>query len=123
MARDNSDNGDIERLHYIDWLRVLVILTLIPFHAALTYLRYGTVYIKAPVSGVSALLFLAVTVPLGDFFMTLLFFVSGVASYFSLKNWGSKRFIEERLQKLMWPLLLGYLFLCPISAYLQFHAG
>lgn len=50
------------------WLRVLVILTLIPFHAALTYLRFGNVYIKASVTGLSALPFVIATVPLGDFF-------------------------------------------------------
>jgi hypothetical protein len=37
-----------ERLYYIDWLRVLVILTLIPFHAALTYSGLGDTYIANP---------------------------------------------------------------------------
>lgn len=108
-----------KRLYYIDWLRVLVILSLIPFHAALTYLRYGTVYIKAPVSGVSALPFLIVSVPLGDFFMTLLFFVSGVASFYSFKQKGSGMYARERAKKLMLPFLLGFIFLCPATAYLQ----
>ncbi|HWQ77920.1 MAG TPA: acyltransferase family protein [Anaerovoracaceae bacterium] len=110
---------DTKRLYYIDWLRVLVILSLIPFHASLTYLRYGTVYIKEPVSGLAALPFLIIEVPLGDFFMTLLFFVSGIASFYSFKSRGSGRYIGERLQKLMLPFLLGYLFLCPVTAYLQ----
>jgi hypothetical protein len=46
---------ETKRLHYIDWLRVLVVLALIPFHASLTYLRYGVVYIKEPVSGLASL--------------------------------------------------------------------
>ncbi len=37
----SSENVEHKRLYYIDWLRVLVILTIIPFHASLTYLRYG----------------------------------------------------------------------------------
>lgn len=110
---------ETKRLYYIDWLRVLVILSLIPFHAALTYLRYGTVYIKAPVSGVSALPFLTVVVPLGDFFMTLLFFISGTASFYSFKKRGGGMYIGERAKKLMLPFLLGFLFLCPATAYLQ----
>ena len=113
-----------KRLYYIDWLRVLVILSLIPFHAALSYLRFGVVYIKAPVIGPSAWPFLLVTVPLGDFFMTLLFFVSGVASFHSLALRGSGRYIGERLNKLMQPLLLGFLFLCPETGYLMaLHEG
>lgn len=110
---------DTKRLYYIDWLRVLVILSLIPFHASLTYMRYGTVYIKAPVSGVSALPFLIVSIPLGEFFMTLLFFVSGVASYYSFKKRGAGMYVGERAQKLMLPFLMGFLFLCPVTAYLQ----
>ena len=114
-----SENLETKRLYYIDWLRVLVILSLIPFHASLTYLRFGTVYIKAPVSGLAALPFLAVVVPLGDFFMTLLFFVSGIASFYSFKKRGMGDYVGERATKLMFPFLLGFLFLCPTTAYLQ----
>ncbi|KUG04873.1 hypothetical protein ASZ90_017753 [hydrocarbon metagenome] len=115
----SSENVEHKRLYYIDWLRVLVILTIIPFHASLTYLRYGVVPIKAPVSGLSALPFLIVEVPLGDFFMTLLFFVSGVSSWYSFNNRDAGRYIRERLQKLMQPFGLGFLFLCPVTAYIQ----
>jgi len=114
-----SENAEDKRLYYIDWLRVLVVLTLIPFHAALTYLRYGVVPIKASVSGLSALPFLIFEVPLGDFFMTLLFFVSGVASWYSFNNRNAGRYILERLYKLMRPFGLGFLLLCPITAYFQ----
>ena len=110
---------ETKRLYYIDWLRVLVILSLIPFHAALTYLRYGVVLIKAPVSGLSALPFLVFSVPLGDFFMTLLFFVSGIASFYSFQKRGAGMYVGERATKLMLPFLLGFLFLCPVTAYLQ----
>ncbi len=112
-------NMETERLYYLDWLRVLVILSLIPFHASLTYLRYGTVYIKEPAAGLAALPFLIVEVPLGDFFMTLLFFVSGMASFYSFKNRGSAGYTGERLNKLLRPFLLGFLFLCPWTGYLQ----
>ncbi len=112
-------NVEAKRLYYIDRLRVWTVLSVVPFHAALTYLRFGSAYIKAPVSGLSALPFLLFTVPLGDFFMTLLFFVSGVASFYSFKNRGSGRYIKERLEKLLRPLLLGLLSICPATAYLQ----
>jgi hypothetical protein len=111
---------ETKRLFYIDWLRVLVILSLIPFHAALTYTRYGVVPIKAPVSGLAALPFLAVSVPLGDFFMTLLFFISGMASFYSFKSRDSGNYIQERRNKLLFPFLLGwFLFLCPATGYVQ----
>jgi len=87
---------ETKRLHYIDWLRVMVILALIPFHASLTYLRYGVVYIKEPVSGLASLPFLIIEVPLGDFFMTLMFFVSGVASYYSFHKRGAASYPHPR---------------------------
>ncbi len=108
-----------KRLYYIDWLRVLVILSLIPYHAAFTYLKNGFVYIKDPVSNLSALPFLIITVPLYDFFMTLLFFVSGIASFYSFQKRDSRRYIGERLKKLMLPFLMGFLFLCPLTGYIQ----
>lgn len=113
------ENGNAERLYYIDWLRVLVVLALIPFHASLTYLRYGIVYIKEPVSGLASLPFLIIEVPLGDFFMTLMFFVSGVASYYSFRKRGVGSYIGERAWKLTVPLGLGYLLLCPVTAYIK----
>lgn len=110
---------ETKRNYYLDKLRVWVILSLIPFHAALTYLRFGDVYIKAPVSGIEALPFLIIVVPLGDFFMTLLFFVSGFASFYSFKNRGSSQFINERLKKLIRPLILGFVLICPVTAYMK----
>ena len=106
-----------KRFYYLDWLRALVILSLIPFHAALTYLRYGVVYIKAPITGISALPFLLFTVPLGDFFMSLLFFVAGAAANYSLRKRSGRSFMAERAHRLLLPLLLGSLSICPLTGY------
>jgi len=116
MASETVEN---KRLYYIDWLRTLMVLSLIPFHASLTYLRYGIVYIKEPVSGIASLPFLIIEVPLGDFFMTLMFFVSGVASYYSFNTRGAGLYIGERAKKLALPLGLGYLLLCPLTSYIK----
>lgn len=110
---------ETKRLYYMDWLRVLVVLSVTPFHAALTYLRFGSVYIKAPVLGSAALPFLLVIVPFADFFMGLLFFVAGMASYYSFKKRGVGPYIRERVTKLLLPFLLGLFFLCPPTAYLK----
>jgi uncharacterized membrane protein len=103
-----------KRLRYLDRLRVLVVFSLIPFHAALTYLRFGTVYIKEPVSGLAALPFLIVTTPVGDFFMTLMFFISGVASYYSFGKRGARGYVRERLNKLLLPFCSGFCLSAPL---------
>jgi fucose 4-O-acetylase-like acetyltransferase len=113
-----------ERLYYIDWLRALVVLSLIPFHSALTYTGSGDTYIYAVVNSVSVLplkLFVSV---LGSFFMPLLFFVSGIASYHSIQRRGEKGFVGERFRKLLVPFILGTLLLCPVQAYFKgLHDG
>lgn len=108
-----------ERLYYIDWLRVLVVLSLIPFHSALTYTGFGDTYINAPVSGISVIPLRLFVNVLGSFFMSLLFFVSGIASYHSMQHRGEKGFVGERFRKLLIPLILGTLFLCPAQAYFK----
>lgn len=108
-----------ERLYYIDWLRVLVILTLIPFHAALTYSGLGDTYIASPLHDARIIPFMLIVSPLGNFFMTLLFFVSGIASFYSIQSKGMERYASERRNKLLVPLGLGTLFLCPLQAYFK----
>lgn len=108
-----------ERLYFIDWLRVLVILSLIPYHAALTYTGLGSTYIIEPIHNAGALPFIVITASLDSFFMALLFFVSGIATYFSLHSKNQNEFIRERFRKLIVPLLLGTIFLCPIQAYFK----
>ncbi|HEX3037435.1 MAG TPA: acyltransferase family protein [Oscillospiraceae bacterium] len=108
-----------KRLYYVDWLRVLVILSLIPFHAAFTFLKLGNVYIKAPMSSLEAIPFVVITTCLEDFFMTLLFFVSGIATYYSFQSRQANQYIKERIHKLLLPFLFGTILLCPLQAYLK----
>jgi fucose 4-O-acetylase-like acetyltransferase len=114
-----SDHLKSKRLYYVDWLRVLVILSLIPFHAAFTFLKLGSVYIKAPICSLEAIPFVVITTCLEDFFMTLLFFVSGIATYYSFQSRQSNQYIKERVHKLLLPFLFGTILLCPLQAYLK----
>ncbi|PKM49698.1 MAG: hypothetical protein CVV02_14580 [Firmicutes bacterium HGW-Firmicutes-7] len=105
------------RLYYIDWLRISVILSLIPYHAALTYTGLGDIYIIEPVTGLKLVPFIFLTMPLDNFFMTMLFFISGISSYYSMKSRPDGLFIRERVNKLLKPFLLGTIFLSPVQAY------
>jgi glucan biosynthesis protein C len=108
-----------ERLYYVDWLRIFVILTLIPYHAALTYTNtnLGEIYIKAPIKDIRVLPYLVVMATLDNFFMTLLFFLSGVGTYYALQHRSKREYMKERTKKLFIPFLLGTILLCPIQAY------
>ncbi len=113
-----------QRLYYIDWLRVLVILTLIPFHGALTYTVIGDVYIKSPIKDIRVIPFTTITAILDNFFMTLLFFLSGIGTFYALKHRDKSEYKIERRKKLLLPFILGFLLLCPIQAYTKgLHNG
>ncbi len=106
-----------ERLYYVDWLRVLVILTLIPYHTALTFTGLGMTYIFQPVSNITILPLLAFTASLDNFFMTLLFFLSGIGTYYALQRRSIAQYCSERIRKLFVPLIAGLVTICPAQAY------
>jgi len=81
------------RLAYIDWLRFLVVLSLAPFHAAISFTGMGSVYVYDTsirdmflargmpiIIGPAVLMYF--TVFLDNWFMNLLFFVSGISAVF-----------------------------------------
>lgn len=106
------------RLAYLDWLRFLVVLMLTPFHGALSFTGLGVVYVyDTPVRdaflaghmpadpGPIALRLL--TVFLDNWFMHLLFFISGVGAATALARRNAREFARERINRLVLPLVLG----------------
>lgn len=98
----------MERKHYIDNLRWLCILLLIPFHCAMTYNSWGEGnYI---ILGSDRILssFLC---SIWSWFMPLLFLLAGISARFSISKRSRKQFIAERILKLFVPFVLGTLLL------------
>jgi hypothetical protein len=94
---DSSLAAPAGRLSYLDWLRFLVVLSLAPFHAALSFTGMGVAYVyDTPIrdlflsgvypqdAGPSAMRIF--TVFLDNWFMHLLFLVSGIAAAASLRK-------------------------------------
>lgn len=130
MTSDDGGKG-AQRLAYLDWLRFLVVLSLAPFHAALSYTGYGYVYVyDNPVRdavleghglfghfGPDALRLF--TVFLDNWGMHLLFLVSGMGAACSLGRRSASRFVGERASRLMLPYLAALLLVVPIQAWLR----
>jgi len=106
-----------ERLNYLDWLRFLVVLSLAPFHAAISFTGMGSVYVyDTPVRDI--LLAGSTPVNLGPFplmiftvfmdnwFIHLLFLVSGIGAAISLRKRTGAQFLGERCNRLLLPLLI-----------------
>jgi hypothetical protein len=120
-----------ERLAYLDWLRFFVVLSLAPFHAALSYTGFGVVYVyDDPVrdailagrglygeSGPAGLRLF--TVFMDNWFMHLLFVIAGIGAAMSLHTRSVGGFIAERARRLMLPLLVGTLVIIPVQSWFR----
>jgi glucans biosynthesis protein C len=120
----------MRRLAYLDWLRFIVVLSLAPFHGALSFTGMGVVYVydepvrDAILAGTSRgdmgpTAMRDFTVFMDNWFMHLLFLVSGIAAAASLRRRSSGEFLGERANRLLIPLLFGTLLVIPIQSWLR----
>jgi glucans biosynthesis protein C len=117
------------RLPYLDWLRFLVVLSLAPFHATLSFTGQGVAYVYDPpvrdaiLHGTSPdagpYAFRLFVLFLDNFFMHLLFFISGIGVSTALLKRSPRTFISERANRLLLPMLFGVLLVMPAQAWLK----
>lgn len=104
------------RKYFLDWLRVLVVLLIIPHHVALTYSHIGKGYVYTSIK-VDSLYYFIQSDFLNLWFMILLFFISGVSAFYSISKRSIKGFIKERVKKLLIPVLFYTYLLGPLTAF------
>lgn len=88
-----------ERRYDLDWLRVLGVLLLIPFHVALIFVLqpYTIMYIRDTVNSPA----LSITTGfIHMWHMPMLFMISGAATYFALGFRTAGEYIRERFLRL-----------------------
>ena len=103
------------RRYYIDNLRWMVILLLIPYHAAQAWNTWGEPnYIFF--EGNRAISSIIVT--FSPFIMPLLFLFAGMSTRFALKKRSIGRFVVERVTRLLVPFLFGVAVFVPVMTYL-----
>ncbi len=112
-----TTNIKSERRSDIDWLRVIAVLLLVPFHAALIFIPDPNVimYIKDSVNSVALNRGAGL---LHQFHMPLLFFIAGSSSYFALKRRSGRQYLLERLKRLFIPAVFGIVVLVPPMTYI-----
>src|SRR6185369_10601200 len=105
-----------ERRYDLDWLRVLGVLLLIPFHVALIFVLepYTIMYIKDVVNS-RALADLTGFIHMWH--MPMLFMISGAATYYALGFRSVGEYIRERFLRLFVPLIFGLLTYVPFTIY------
>jgi peptidoglycan/LPS O-acetylase OafA/YrhL len=88
------------RLHYIDWLRVLAMLSIFFFHSNRFFDEFGWHLKNADQSIISTLF----TGLLDLWLMPIFFLLSGVGSWYALKFRGGGQYIFDRVKRLLIPL-------------------
>jgi len=104
------------RLYFIDYIRVFAFLLLILFHSALPFVNYNWEVKNEQKSEI----LLSIVLWFHQWRLPLLFFISGVGIYFSLKTRNILKFTLERFRRLFIPLVFAMLFTIPIQVYVEY---
>ncbi len=105
----------VSRWYYLDWLRVLAILTVFLFHITKIF-NYDYFFIKNRQLNWGMTLFDRIVELWG---MPLLFVLAAVAMSFSLTSRDNRHFLAERFKRLIIPLILGIFLLSPPQVYIE----
>ena len=110
------------RLHYIDWLRVLAVLLLFPFHTLRVFNTNDPFYVKAAHLSVPVTYLLNF---ISVWHMPLLFVLAGASTYFALGKRSSRQYLRERRLRLLLPFVFGILVLIPPQTWYggRFNSG
>ncbi|MGM0531178.1 MAG: acyltransferase family protein [Bacteroidota bacterium] len=104
-----------ERQYYIDWLRILLIVTVFLFHIGMIFNNYDW-HIKngrqySQLEPVMSFLHL--------WRMPLLFLISGAGTFYALGKRTSLQYLKERFKRLFIPLIAGIFLLVPVQVYYE----
>ncbi len=105
----------MSRLIFLDWLRIAVLLILVPFHVGMVYVTWQF-HLKSPFASHTPEPFMLLSSP---WRMSVLFLVSGAASWFYLQKTTAGAALWQRTKRLLAPLLCGVLLVVPPQAYIE----
>jgi len=103
------------RKHYIDNLRWIMLLILIPYHTAQAWNTWGEpnyVFFEGNRLISSIIVFFS------PYFMPLLFLLAGISTKYSLQKRTNKEYLAERVKRLLVPFLFGTIAFMPIMSYI-----
>jgi hypothetical protein len=104
------------RLYYIDWLRVLAMLSIFFFHND-RFFNFEDWHVKNDVTSLVSSFHIAF---FNHWMMPLFFILSGAAVYHALRFRTAGRFVKERILRILIPLIIvGYFVTSPPQIYLD----
>jgi peptidoglycan/LPS O-acetylase OafA/YrhL len=104
-----------QRLHELDWLRVMAIILLLYFHVGMIFVGWPWHIKNAETSGFLEL----VMAWLHQWRMPLLLFISGAGTRLALGHRTPREYIKERHRRLLVPLIFGMFVVVPPQIYFE----
>ena len=118
--KDNSGKKSA-RLYYLDWLRVILLFGVFIYHVIRPFDPLIDWHINNADQSDLILTILLLVNPWG---IPLFFLVAGAGSMFSLRRRSNRKFIVERVNRLLIPFIIGSILLTPFQKYLEaLHKG
>jgi peptidoglycan/LPS O-acetylase OafA/YrhL len=108
----------LSRRYDLDWLRVLAVLLLVPFHSAIIFSSLPQSQVVYVYDSQHSPLLMKMVDFMYLWHMPLLFVVAGAASWFALAIRSDGQYLSERVNRLLVPLLFGMVVLLPPTLYL-----
>jgi glucan biosynthesis protein C len=116
MTARAIDTNKPQRRYDLDWLRVLAVLVLVPFHTARIFDIWEPFYAKSKQASVAlSYIFIDFVNP---WHMPLFFLLAGASTWFALHFRSGGEYVKERLARLIAPLIFGVLVIVSPQAYL-----
>jgi glucans biosynthesis protein C len=109
-------NQKPERQFYIDWLRILLILSVFLYHIGMIFNTWGWHVKNDQLYGG---MLQSIMTFLHYWRMPLLFLISGAGTYFALGKRTSGQYLGERFRRLFIPLVFGVFTLVPVQVYIE----
>ena len=105
----------LQRLYFLDWLRIAAFFLLIFYHTGMYYVSWDW-HVKSAAAGSAIEPLMLLSSP---WRMSLLFLISGVASGCMLRKLSGTRFLRQRSWRLLLPLAFGMLVIVPPQPYFE----
>ncbi|MDN5285317.1 MAG: Peptidoglycan/LPS O-acetylase OafA/YrhL, contains acyltransferase and SGNH-hydrolase domain [Mucilaginibacter sp.] len=108
-------SANTNRQYYLDWVRVITIIFVFLFHCG-RFFDTDDWHVKNAITSFTAdfLTFFMV-----QWMMPLFFFISGASTWYALQSKSGAKFINDRVKRILIPLIFGILILSPHQVYLE----
>jgi glucan biosynthesis protein C len=117
MTKNSADvSAKPNRLYYVDWLRVIAMLSIFFYHSN-RFFTENSWHINNAVRSLASTVF---ENTMNLWMMPFFFVLSGAAVYYSLKSRRPGEFVKERVMRILVPLAgIGIFVLGPLQIYLE----